>query len=57
MKLKKGLKMNKSEEIYLRSQLTYLKGKVEVYENLLYSNNILKRPRLLKFNSNGDEND
>ena len=40
--------MNKSEEIYLRSQLAYLKGKVEVYESLLYSNNILKRPEIIK---------
>lgn len=40
--------MTKSEEIYLNSQLAYLKGKVEVYERLLYSNNILKRPQIIK---------
>ena len=49
--------MNKSEEIYIRSQMAYLKGKVEVYESLLYSNNILKRPKLLRLNSIGDENE
>lgn len=40
--------MTKGEEIYLKSQLAYLKGKVEVYESLLYSNNILKRPKIIK---------
>lgn len=49
--------MNKSEEIYLRSQLAYLNGKVKVYESLLYSHNILKRPKLLRLNSIGDENE
>lgn len=38
--------MTKSEEVWLRSQLAYLKGKV--YESLLYSNNILKRPEIIK---------
>lgn len=36
--------MTKVEEIYLKQQLGYLKGKVEVYEALLYSSGILKRP-------------
>ena len=40
--------MTKSEEIYIRQQLAYLKGKVEVYEALLYSNNIIKRPQIIK---------
>lgn len=48
-------KMNKSEEIYLRNQLSYLKGKVEVYEILLYSNNILKRPEIINLDSVGDK--
>ena len=47
--------MTKSEEIYLRSQLSYLKGKVEVYEILLYSNNILKRPEIINLDSVGDK--
>lgn len=41
--------MNKAEEIYLKQQLGYLKGKVEVYEALLYSNGILKRPEIINF--------
>ena len=39
--------MTKGEEIYLKQQLGYLKGKVEVYEALLYSNGILKRPEII----------
>ena len=41
--------MNRSEEIYLKQQLGYLKGKVEVYEALLYSSGVLKRPEIIKF--------
>jgi hypothetical protein len=41
--------MRKDEEIYIKQQLGYLKGKVEVYEALLYSNGILKRPEIIKF--------
>ena len=41
--------MTRGEEIYLEKQLGYLKGKVEVYEALLYSNGILKRPDIIKF--------
>ena len=39
--------MTKGEEIYLKQQLGYLKGKVEVYEALLYSSGILKRPEVI----------
>lgn len=39
--------MNKGEEIYLKQQLGYLKGKVEVYERLLYSSGVLKRPEII----------
>lgn len=39
--------MTKSEEIYLKQQLGYLRGKVEVYEALLYSRGILKRPEII----------
>ena len=39
--------MIKGEEIYLKQQLGYLKGKVEVYEALLYSSGILKRPEVI----------
>ena len=39
--------MRKDEEIYLKQQLGYLRGKVEVYEALLYSNGILKRPEII----------
>ena len=39
--------MTKSEEIYLKQQLGYLRGKVEVYEALLYSSGILKRPEII----------
>lgn len=39
--------MTKGEENYLKQQLGYLKGKVEVYEALLYSNGILKRPEII----------
>ena len=39
--------MTKGEEIYLKQQLGYLKGKVEVYESLLYSSGILKRPEII----------
>ena len=46
--------MSKSEEIHLRTQLMYLKGKVEVYESLLYSNNILKKPEIISIDENGD---
>lgn len=41
--------MTKSEEIYLNKQLGYLKGKVEVYEALLYSSGILKKPEIINF--------
>ena len=41
--------MKKDEEVYLRQQLGYLRGKVEVYEALLYSSGILKRPEIIKF--------
>lgn len=41
--------MNRGEEIYLKQQLGYLKGKVEVYEALLYSSGVLKRPEIIKF--------
>lgn len=39
--------MKKDEEIYLKQQLGYLKGKVEAYEALLYSSGILKRPEII----------
>ena len=39
--------MTRREEIYLKQQLCYLKGKVEVYEALLYSSGILKRPEMI----------
>ena len=39
--------MTRGEEIWLKQQLGYLKGKVEVYEALLYSSGILKRPELI----------
>ena len=39
--------MTRGEEIYLKQQLGYLKGKVEVYEALLYSSGILKRPEMI----------
>lgn len=39
--------MTRGEEIYLKQQLAYLKGKVEVYEALLYSSGILKRPEMI----------
>ena len=39
--------MTRGEEVYLKQQLGYLKGKVEVYEALLYSNGILKRPKII----------
>lgn len=39
--------MTKGEEIYLKQQLGYLKGKVEAYEALLYSSGILKRPEII----------
>lgn len=42
--------MTKSEEIYIRSQLAYLKGKVEVYESYLYSNGTLKKPEIINLN-------
>lgn len=45
--------MTKSEEIRLRTQLMYLKGKVEVYESLLYSNDILKRPEIISLDETG----
>lgn len=41
--------MKKEEEIWLKQQLGYLKGKVEVYERLLYSSGVLKRPEIIKF--------
>ena len=47
--------MNKSEEMHIRSQIAYLKGKVEVYESLLYSNNILKRPKIIKLDEIRDK--
>lgn len=40
--------MNKDEAMYIKQQLAYLKGKVEVYEALLYSSGILKRPEIIK---------
>lgn len=40
--------MTKSEEINIKSQLAYLKGKVEVYESYLYSNGILIKPEIIK---------
>lgn len=39
--------MKIDEEIYLKQQLGYLKGKVEVYEALLYSSGILKKPEII----------
>ena len=39
--------MTRGEEIWLKQQLGYLKGKVEVYEALLYSSGILKRPEMI----------
>ena len=39
--------MTSGEEIWLKQQLGYLKGKVEVYEALLYSSGILKRPEMI----------
>lgn len=39
--------MTRGEEIWLKQQLGYLKGKVEVYEALLYSSGILKRPEVI----------
>lgn len=39
--------MNKDEAMWLKQQLGYLKGKVEVYEALLYSSGILKRPEII----------
>ena len=39
--------MRKEEEIYLKERLGYLRGKVEVYEALLYSSGILKRPEMI----------
>lgn len=41
--------MTRGEEIWLKQQLGYLKGKVEVYEALLYSSGILKRPKIINF--------
>ena len=41
--------MSRGEEIYLKQQLGYYRGKVEVYEALLYSNGILKRPKIINF--------
>ena len=37
--------MTKDEQIYLRARFGYLRGKVEVYEALLYSNGILKKTK------------
>ena len=45
--------MSQDEEIYLKQQLGYLKGKVEVYEALLYSNGILKKPQIIKLDERG----
>lgn len=39
--------MTRGEEVWLKQQLGYLRGKVEVYEALLYSNGILKRPEMI----------
>lgn len=39
--------MRKDEEIYLRKQISYLRGKVEAYEALLYSSGILKSPEIV----------
>ena len=39
--------MKKDEEIFLRERFGYLRGKVEVYEALLYSSGILKRPEFI----------
>lgn len=41
--------MNKDEAMWVKHQLGYLKGKVEVYEALLYSSGILKRPEIINF--------
>ena len=44
--------MNKSEEIYIKSQLGYFKGKCEVYERILQQAGIIDDPnnRLIKIN-------
>lgn len=42
--------MNKDEAMWLKQQLGYLRGKVEVYEALLYSSGILKRPEMINLN-------
>ena len=39
--------------MWLKQQLGYLKGKVEVYEALLYSSGILKRPELINLDKIG----
>lgn len=39
--------MTRGEEVWLKQQLGYLKGKVEAYEALLYSSGILKRPEII----------
>lgn len=39
--------MNKDEAMWLKEKLGYLRGKVEVYEALLYSSGILKRPEMI----------
>ena len=36
--------------MWLKQQLGYLRGKVEVYEALLYSSGILKRPEMINLN-------
>ena len=41
--------MTRGDEVWLKQQLGYLKGKVEVYEALLYSSGILKRPEIINF--------
>lgn len=46
--------MTKDEEIYLKSQLTYYKGKCEVYERLLISAGLLNVPKLYTFDAKGE---
>ena len=44
--------MNKGEEIYIKSQLGYFKGKCEVYERMLIQAGIIDDPKdkLIKVN-------
>lgn len=43
--------MNKDEAMRVKQQLGYLRGKVEVYEALLYSSGILKRPEMINLDN------